>query len=204
MPQLQHETCTVEGCQREHHARGLCSAHYQHHLRGIPLKGEIKTRDRNPPEQCTEDGCSQPVKAKGICKMHYARFLRHGHTKYPDRKRPAKPCTVQGCDSHCYAKGLCHLHYARRATVLKKYGITHQQFDAMVVAQAGLCAICGQPPSTVNGLSGKVYDLNVDHCHETKVVRGLLCHSCNRALGMFQDSPAILRRAAAYLEKHLT
>jgi hypothetical protein len=42
--------------------------------------------------------------------------------------------------------------------------------------------------------------LVVDHSHETGAVRGLLCHNCNRALGLIHDDAAVLRRAAEYIE----
>jgi hypothetical protein len=53
-----------------------------------------------------------------------------------------------------------------------------------------VCAICGADGP-----------LAVDHCHETKVVRGYLCRGCNTALGFFRDKPGLLRKAADYLEQ---
>ena len=72
----------------------------------------------------------------------------------------------------------------------------------MLVEQNGVCAICRQPESrTWHGVK-KQTDLAVDHCHETKRVRGLLCHKCNSILGYVKDSPVVLRTAADYLERH--
>ena len=72
-----------------------------------------------------------------------------------------------------------------------KYGITLEEYEAMFNAQQGLCAICGEPQN--NKL------LSVDHDHDTDIVRGLLCDSCNRGIGMFLDNPDYLLAAAAYL-----
>ena len=75
----------------------------------------------------------------------------------------------------------------------RQYGITLRQYNRMLRAQSGVCAICGTPP--------KVVPLNVDHDHKTKRIRGLLCHMCNRDLHHKFENPIILRKAAAYLER---
>lgn len=73
-----------------------------------------------------------------------------------------------------------------------RYNLTIEQRDAMVIAQGGACAICAEL---------FVKAPHIDHCHETGVVRGLLCDLCNRGLGYFKDSFDRLRRAANYIEK---
>lgn len=197
-------TCSVSGCGRPHKARGYCPAHLQRWMRGVEVAVPLRSRDMSHPDLCSENGCEQPVKAKGLCHTHYARLLRHGHTKYPDRKKPVKPCTYPGCQNHLYANGLCNQHYTRGRRLRDKYGLTAEAYAAILKAQGGVCAICKEPQSAVNGPSGKVTDFHVDHCHSTNRVRGLLCNQCNRGIGLFQDSPSLLRRAAAYLESHMT
>lgn len=81
-----------------------------------------------------------------------------------------------------------------QADRLRKYGITQDGYEAMLMAQECRCAICGVAEPGVRNWC-------VDHCHITGVVRGLLCCLCNTALGKFKDSPAILRAAATYLER---
>lgn len=203
MNQRIYETCQVEGCDRKHKARGYCAVHYQHWKRGVPVRaGAIKTRDSHPPERCTETECQDPVKAKGLCKMHYARLLRHGHTRYRDRKTVPVACSEVGCESHAYSKGLCHQHWQRQKINRTKYGITSERVAEMLKEQDGKCAICGNVEHWRHPLSGRGQPLSVDHNHETGDVRGLLCNSCNRGLGLFGDSPERLRAAAAYLERH--
>lgn len=71
--------------------------------------------------------------------------------------------------------------------------MTRTDYDVMLEKQGGGCAVCGvRPPE------GK--SLAVDHNHETGAVRGILCDKCNQAIGSFKDSPALLRKAAEYLE----
>ena len=75
------------------------------------------------------------------------------------------------------------------------YGITHSDYEEILLSQGGVCAICDQLPTT------KDKDrLHVDHDHVTGEIRGLLCSSCNVALGLFADDSERLREAAAYLE----
>jgi len=194
-----HEVCTVEGCDRSHKARGYCQTHYMMWMRGSPI-APIKVRERNKPECCIEEDCTEPVKSKGLCKMHYQRLLRYGHTRYKDRKKAPKICIIPNCDNHLYAKELCHSHYAKKRS-WQKMGIDVFDYLRMYDEQNGVCKICGRPETTTNGLSGKTKDLAIDHCHETNAIRGLLCSSCNRALGLFQDSEKILNRAVDYLNR---
>ena len=84
-----------------------------------------------------------------------------------------------------------------RNSRLKKYGITLKDYDRMLEEQNHKCKICGKSETAIVG--GIKPMLSVDHCHETKKVRGLLCSACNRALGMFKDSPEILKNAIKYL-----
>lgn len=73
------------------------------------------------------------------------------------------------------------------------YGLTPEQYTALYNSQSGLCAICRR--------RGGAKGLAVDHCHETGVVRGLLCHKCNIGIGNLGDTSAGLMRAVRYLRQ---
>jgi hypothetical protein len=79
----------------------------------------------------------------------------------------------------------------RRAT-LKLYGLSLEDYDALLLRQNGACAICERKSDRT---------LCVDHCHSTRVVRGLLCRTCNLGLGYFRDEAALFRKAIAYLRR---
>lgn len=82
----------------------------------------------------------------------------------------------------------------RKSYLKRTYGISLEEYDAMLAAQGGGCAICGSP--------GRDYiSLHVDHDHETGDIRGLLCFTCNNALGDLGDSFERMLRAAEYLDR---
>lgn len=85
-----------------------------------------------------------------------------------------------------------HKDLVRNLHLKRRYGITLDQYKAMLIAQNNVCAICKQPDP--QGI-----DLAVDHNHLTNHNRGLLCGRCNKGIGLLQDSPAILQLAIHYL-----
>jgi len=89
----------------------------------------------------------------------------------------------------------------REQELEKKYGLTYSDYLCMLESQNGVCSICGRPEKLL-GKGGCTRPLNVDHCHTTGKVRGLLCASCNLALGNLEDNIAYLQNAISYLEKH--
>lgn len=80
--------------------------------------------------------------------------------------------------------------YRAREGRFRRHGITRADYERMDAEQNGLCAICQRRPHA-----------QIDHCHKTGKVRGLLCPGCNTALGKFGDNAAALRRALDYLER---
>ena len=82
----------------------------------------------------------------------------------------------------------------RAEKLLEWRGLTKESYNLLLKSQNNQCAICGNKKGHKNG--GR---LVVDHCHKSGDVRGLLCHGCNRRLGMFKDSPGLVFRAANYL-----
>lgn len=80
----------------------------------------------------------------------------------------------------------------RKYRYSKEYNITLEQYNNMLLAQNGVCAICGQKGERM---------LCVDHDHTTGKVRGLLCDLCNRGLGFFKENTNIIIKALVYLNK---
>jgi len=123
--------------------------------------------------------------------------------KYPQGFFKNKPCRL--CKtvfsplspSHLYCSDTC-ADKAHDGTYLKRvYGITIEQYDEMFKIQGGVCKICKKEGEVITPKHKMT--LVVDHCHEKGHVRGLLCHKCNKGLGLFHDSIEDLKRAIKYL-----
>ena len=93
-----------------------------------------------------------------------------------------------------------YLANKRERERVRRYGITNEQFDAMLGAQLGLCAVCGNPPIRKHSWAGREPKLHVDHDHISGDVRALLCQDCNHMLGSSGERSAVLRAAADYVD----
>jgi hypothetical protein len=74
----------------------------------------------------------------------------------------------------------------------RRYGITIKEYNQMFTEQQGNCKICNKPLDEKH--------THVDHNHETKKVRGLLCGNCNRMIGFAKENPDTLKQGAKYLK----
>lgn len=115
-------------------------------------------------------------------------FRERNPTYYADKMRERK-----AKDPERYASEV------RRIALKASYGITPDDYARMYKRQNGKCAICRTPDPG----QGRKH-LCIDHDHKTGVVRGLLCHTCNRALGLLSDSVKVLDTASKYLKGELS
>ena len=88
---------------------------------------------------------------------------------------------------------LAHVESMRAGRLRRNYNLTPQDVEQMLADQGNSCRLC-----QIQFTDKKKY--KIDHCHKSGAVRGLLCNSCNTALGKFKDDPSLLRRAASYVE----
>jgi hypothetical protein len=132
---------------------------------------------------CEIDDCPRPPTRRGMCWGHYAKQRRCGDP------RAGRTYVTGGTPGEG--------QWERALRVL--YGLTVEDYDRLLAEQGGVCAICRQPETRRKRRSStEVVPLAVDHDHDTGVVRGLLCHTCNVRLGHVDDR-AWLDRALAYL-----
>lgn len=124
---------------------------------------------------CITCGAVERYKKSGACRPCNLKMLAKNRAENPD-----------------YDKNWQKNNPERKLMINRKcrYGITEEQYLDLFNKQNGKCAIC---------LVQNVRD--IDHCHSSGRIRGLLCNPCNVLLGLAKDNPEVLRLAADYLEK---
>ena len=165
--------------------------HKQHHCRECGV--ELIENDNWTP--------SNARKKDYICRSCNAKRCKAWNEQNKDKKQEYnKEWHKQNKDKRREYKKEYHKQNKdkRREYHLKStYGIDEAEWNRMFEAQGGRCAICGsEDPKGNHGV------FHVDHCHTTGKVRGLLCDTCNRGLGMFYDNTNTLKNAIEYLEAH--
>jgi hypothetical protein len=119
-------------------------------------------------------------------RVHVRKYARAHRKENPEiykasRKRQYEALTPER-KAEEYQKTLARLR--------KTYGFTGSMFEDRLKEQRGKCAVCKVKKAVA-----------ADHNHKTKKARGILCKPCNHALGLFFESPEVLRNAALYLER---
>ena len=104
-------------------------------------------------------------------------------------RRQGRTYDCKQCRRHAHDPRIKHDRNLRQL-----YGITVDQYEALLEAQGGVCGICGDICATGRKLA-------VDHDHDTGLVRGLLCANCNIGVGYFKNNSRLLRKAIKYLDK---
>ena len=123
-------------------------------------------------------------------------FCKHGHklSFLPNQKRKrCRECDRIGHSQYYYANRQRINAKNKYRNMFDRYGVTKQIYDQLLSNQNNRCAIC-------NSVSVK-RSLSIDHCHKTRIVRGLLCHNCNTILGLAKDNKEIFKKAMEYLTR---
>ena len=155
-----------------------------HTLRWISTRGCV--------ECLRERGKRSDVRAKknaqSLAKYHRGEKKRHPVN--PEVNRKASREWNQRNVEICRERARRRTSETNFRVMLKhKYGLTYEQYSAMVIAQVCRCFICENPMRSPQ----------VDHCHTIGNIRGLLCRRCNTGLGMFKDNPDIMGAAIRYV-----
>lgn len=157
-------------------------------------------------KRCSNKRCKQ-VNPQVLDNFHKNKCMKDGLSHY------CKSCNYERSHTPEYEENMRKYyrkhHIAHRKAAEKRGKAYHihiywphltkeearAEYDKLFQQQNERCAICERPQSVLK------YSLSVDHDHATGQVRGLLCHSCNRALGMLHDSSYNCGKAEKYLKK---
>jgi hypothetical protein len=149
-------------------------------------------KSRKPAEATTSGSkrCAKCSLEKPVTEFRKDRAATDGRCYY------CKPCHTQS--TAAWFKAMNPIR--ARSYGLKKYGITEEEYQAMLKAQDGRCAICGMAESVISHHTKRIKRFAIDHDHATGRVRGLLCNRCNVGIGMLRHDPELLKAAIAYVE----
>ena len=163
-------------------------------------------------------GCKQEINSSSFsnseqrkgrkrkCRPCLAAYKRDYRARNPDKMREyrEKPEAMEKRRQYERERNATRRGQKQNADVYYRYryGLTVAQIDAMIEEQGGVCAICLKPEVKTDPRTGQPRRLSVDHDHRTGLPRQMLCQSCNWILAKVDDSPALLERFVAYLDRH--
>lgn len=180
--------------EREHEARGMCASCYtKDSRRRDPEKYNARARRYREQNPGKADDASRLYRERHPERV--ADIQRRYRAANPDKIRQIQrdykeqnPEKIRAWKRKYYSQSP---ERNRERSLQRNFGIGLQQFNAMLKAQEGLCAICTEAPAT-----------DVDHNHLTGQVRAVLCAPCNRGLGHFREQERIFKNALAYLAQY--
>ena len=196
--------CSVEDCSEPHKANTYCINHNYKFKKFLDPLGEHPNETKRKEKvarqhklsldglrECFECKEALPFDSFTSNKAHYdgyglATYCRSCAKKKADKYRKQFPWIAQ------YKTWVAHIK--------EKYNITPDDYCRMWLEQDGCCKICkGWYRGKTNGGS-ECITFCIDHCHDTGIVRGLLCRDCNTGLGHFNDNIIRLEEAIDYLK----
>lgn len=137
--------------------------------------------------------CVECNERKHITEFHLTNNKRG---KANGRRRKCKSCVTLIAKKYRNANRDRYRELSRKWHLKSQYGLSVVDYDQMLTEQEEKCKVC----KIKFDLEDQNRRPHVDHCHNTGKVRGILCFTCNTAIGKMKDDPDLLRKAADYLE----
>lgn len=221
--------CTVAGCDKKAHGRGMCDMH----LKRLKVSGSLDDPRADNINLMTNqklyaqwasyqrEGAypivlewkssfptfmeavgERPSSRHRLFRLDKGRPMGPGNFEWRERlvTRDPNETDSEYMARHRQARRVAGGSSLWESDLQRNYGIGVQDLKAMANIQEHKCDICGEAERVLK--NGVVKHLAVDHDHTTGKVRALLCQSCNQMLGFAKDDPNLLKKAIAYLAKH--
>ena len=207
-------TCATSGCRRAVLCRGLCSNCYE------SMRAQEKRTKGFSRPVCDFGGCSTQItntNRRGLCKVHRREVFygpveqcRHPECttrlRYDNRTKLCRLHHDKAPASRQRRKAAAQIYWAQPgakeknvSAIRRKNGFWPGLFEALLDLQGNKCAICSLPLTDGRSLTGRC----ADHCHRTRMPRGILCSMCNKNLGHYEkmrNDGAVYPRYDAYLD----
>lgn len=215
--------CSVEGCTKEARTKGLCRNHYVRYWRNgttDKLNGDKRSHplyhlwfQRKTNNLLCEAWLDLDTFVKDISPKPdgYYFLLQIDGTKPfgPDNfrwqenlKRKEGETNKDWWARKRAARIAANPAMESDRNLKRKFNLTRVEYDEKLKVQNFSCAICEEKEVSVDGRTGTLRNLAVDHCHITNKVRDLLCNRCNTTIGKAGDNPELLIKMANYILKH--
>ncbi len=213
--------CSVDGCEALAIAKGYCDKHYRRwkrdgdplserserwgHSTAHPLMHSYKwARKRGVVPEWKDDFWTfvrdvgdRPSKKHRLERIDSSQPLGPDNFAWRDWKIPIPVKSLEDRAAYARAYRVLNPEKTKSSELKRMFGITLDDYERILKKQGGVCAICDRKES-----KKRFKYLAVDHCHESKNIRGLLCSNCNRGLGLFADSIERLKSATKYLRRN--
>lgn len=186
--------CNIEGCHKPRCQRRLICAMHAQRMR---MHSSYELLPKKPRKK-TKKTIIYPIGILYSCKIHgdlTADKVCINKTK--DRWMDG---TI--IRSHTYRCLQCEIPKRKASVLKKKYNMTPEEYDRILIMQNEACAICKKNEKVKDSRTGIYMRLSVDHCHKTNLNRGLLCLNCNILFGHAKESIEILQNAIEYAKVH--
>ncbi|MBB4940745.1 hypothetical protein FHR32_005122 [Streptosporangium album] len=199
--------CSVDECEGKAKAKGFCVRHYTRWRRygdpSVVKRGPLAPALQLDAKQCNACGETKPIEQfgpdkrnrdgrKGRCHPCEQKHQYEWRTSHPDRWQEIRQDAAN-------RRAKDRWKYRIKET----YNITFEEYERLLAAQGGVCAICG------GSRNGPGRRFHIDHDHTCcpgvgscgRCIRGLLCGRCNTMVGLAKDDPERLLAAVRYLRK---
>lgn len=224
MPKPQNSgPCSVEGCEGINSVRGFCRYHYHRFRRTKAIeKSQFGDRTTHPFyilwwqrkvdgylseewldfNKFIKDISPKPEGNYFLVRLRNEPFGPNNFQWQEHLKRKEGENKKEWWDRKRRARLAANPSMESDRNLKRFFNLTREQYNEISASQNNACAICKKPETAPDARTGTIKKLAVDHCHNSKLIRGLLCNRCNTTLGKAEDNVGLLQAMIDYLNKH--